>query len=70
MMQCAGWYDEDIIRSEGMGCFVYDNSIFVSDGHDDFHGSVPVQGIVFRLHVVIEFYAGEKIIVNRLADTV
>lgn len=70
MVQCAGRDDEDIIRSEGVGRFVYDNGVAVMDGHNDFHGGMPVQGVVFRLHVVIEFYAGKKIIVHRFADAV
>lgn len=70
MMQCAGWDDEDITGAESMGCLVYDSGIAVPEGHNDFHGGMPVQGIVFRLHVVIEFYTGKKIIVYRFTDAI
>ncbi len=70
MMQGARWDDEDVIGTEGVGCLIYDNRVFIFEGHDNLHGRMPVQGIVFSLHIMIEFYAGEKIIVHCFADTV
>lgn len=69
-VQRAGRRYEDIAFPESMGCFVDDDRIFFPNGHNNFHCGMPVERIIFRLHIVIKFDAWKVVVCNRFVDAV
>ena len=69
-MQSAGWSDPDISLLKNMRNSIDQDSVLIAHRHDDLHGSMPVERIIFRFIIVIKFHAAKGIVSYCFANTV
>ena len=69
-MQGARRSDPDISLLKNMRNSIDQDSVLIAYRHDDLHGCMPVERVIFRFIIVIKFHAAKGIVSHCFAYTV